>query len=605
MARNFINYVNRSYSGGLNDTDQIEQVAENEATELKNAYISQRGTIQKRNGALLVGNDTGSTRITGLTGWIENDGTKWQLRTTGTELQYNNSGTWTTIDNAFTTNLDTEFVIANNKVYILNGTDDTHSWDGTAVVGAIGSASFTGAGLDDLTEGGTYTGGGQTYRVKIDGEGTPDTFTWSDDGGSTWEATGVAITGSAQSLSNGVTVTFGATTGHTADDLWDIACTSALTDLAIASVPTGKYGVFWKNYFFITGSSKFDGTNYPSRVWFSNLSDPDTFTTATDYFDVNISDGQDITGIAPLGELLVIFKRKSIYVMTGSNPTAWKLSSSVNNLQNVDSAIGCTSHRSIVQVGNDLWFMSDDGMRSLRRTEDNVTPQSGRVMGKVQGTIDTMNKGALDKVASILFNSRVYVAYPTGSSTYNNEVLVADTRITLDDPNNPHPWVRYTGWNPAVWATHIPSSTSVLYYGEASADSISFQAETGTNDNSASIDFDYQSPMINLREPHMKKTTRFIKLSAEQGNSVDIAVQSSPDGNVFTTHDNLNTYDGGAIWNSATWDTDTWAYIGEVNKKIPIQRASDQIMIRFRNNVADEAVKLFPYTLAIKVKKLK
>ena len=90
---------------------------------------------------------------------------------------------------------------------------------------AVGAAVFTGTGTNDATSGGTYTTGYQptTYRVEIDGTGTPDTFKWSEDGGVTWTATGVAITGSAQTLSRGVTVTFGATTGHTAGDYWDIA----------------------------------------------------------------------------------------------------------------------------------------------------------------------------------------------------------------------------------------------------------------------------------------------------------------------------------------------------------------------------------------------
>ncbi len=81
------------------------------------------------------------------------------------------------------------------------------------------SITFNGSGLNDLTFSGASV---LTYRVKIDATGTPDTFTWSDDGGSSWEATGVAITGSAQELNNGVTVTFAATTGHTATDYWDI-----------------------------------------------------------------------------------------------------------------------------------------------------------------------------------------------------------------------------------------------------------------------------------------------------------------------------------------------------------------------------------------------
>ena len=59
-----------------------------------------------------------------------------------------------------------------------------------------------------------------TYYVKIDGTGTPDTFSWSKDNFSSTEATGVAITGNEQALDNGIKVKFTATTGHTQNDVW-------------------------------------------------------------------------------------------------------------------------------------------------------------------------------------------------------------------------------------------------------------------------------------------------------------------------------------------------------------------------------------------------
>ena len=93
----------------------------------------------------------------------------------------------------------------------------------------IGTPVFTGSGLNDLTLGGEfnqpYT---QTLRIEIDGTGTPDTFKWSVDGGSTWVQTGVAITGSAQDLHYiGVSVTFANTTGHTVGDYWQVTLTPA------------------------------------------------------------------------------------------------------------------------------------------------------------------------------------------------------------------------------------------------------------------------------------------------------------------------------------------------------------------------------------------
>ena len=59
------------------------------------------------------------------------------------------------------------------------------------------------------------------YRVQIDGVAAPNTFKWSEDGGVSWDASTVPITGALQSLSNGVKIKFDSLTGHTNADYWD------------------------------------------------------------------------------------------------------------------------------------------------------------------------------------------------------------------------------------------------------------------------------------------------------------------------------------------------------------------------------------------------
>jgi hypothetical protein len=83
------------------------------------------------------------------------------------------------------------------------------------------TADSDNTGLDDATSGGTFTSSPDAvFTIEITAEGTPDTFKWKKDSGA--YTTGVSITGSAQTLSDGVTVTFAATTGHTLADVWTI-----------------------------------------------------------------------------------------------------------------------------------------------------------------------------------------------------------------------------------------------------------------------------------------------------------------------------------------------------------------------------------------------
>ncbi len=91
-----------------------------------------------------------------------------------------------------------------------------------SISGYNSAVTQTGSGLSDLSICGNYTEDdtNTSFVVYCDTSGTTDTFKWSNDGGSTWEATGVSMTGDWQELDHGMWIKFAATTGHTADDYW-------------------------------------------------------------------------------------------------------------------------------------------------------------------------------------------------------------------------------------------------------------------------------------------------------------------------------------------------------------------------------------------------
>jgi hypothetical protein len=78
--------------------------------------------------------------------------------------------------------------------------------------------------LDDLTVGGTYDNTiASVYGIQIDSVGGVDTFKWTrfwNGGFTTWQAINVPITGGVQVLEKGITIQFGAVTGHNLDSLW-------------------------------------------------------------------------------------------------------------------------------------------------------------------------------------------------------------------------------------------------------------------------------------------------------------------------------------------------------------------------------------------------
>lgn len=136
-----------------------------------------------------------------------------------------------------------------------NGTTFVVNDDAQAITASVGghtvveTAQFFGSGLDDMINGGTYTGTESVYySITIDSEGTPDTFSWTD--GTTTE-NNISITGSEQELSDGVTIAFASTTGHTSGDQWNFGAIAYASQLSINSKLAPTTNILGEDYPFV------------------------------------------------------------------------------------------------------------------------------------------------------------------------------------------------------------------------------------------------------------------------------------------------------------------------------------------------------------------
>lgn len=189
---------------------------------------------------------------------------------------------------------DTVTMTTNNKeVHISYGTGA--KWIGKITHKQFGltdiTSLFEGTGLDDAT--GTvsgYTGIKLViFDVEITATGANDTFKWRKDGGS--YTTGVSIANtSAITLSNGVTITFAATTGHTIGDKWHITTEGIyITDASIVTAESVSSPIYiataaettgtGEKYFIATNTYRwacsyiFDGYQESPLILWDSISD--------------------------------------------------------------------------------------------------------------------------------------------------------------------------------------------------------------------------------------------------------------------------------------------------------------------------------------------
>jgi hypothetical protein len=100
----------------------------------------------------------------------------------------------------------------------------------------------------------------------------------------------------------------------------------------------------------------------------SDILQPDKFSQANS-FSIDGGQGADITALHMLGSgAIAVFKRNSIHILSGCESAI--LSTGMSR-QVLESAAGAVADEAVCQVGNDVWYIAPDGIRSLALNEQN------------------------------------------------------------------------------------------------------------------------------------------------------------------------------------------------------------------------------------------
>jgi hypothetical protein len=132
-----------------------------------------------------------------------------------------------------------------------------------------------------------------------------------------------------------------------------------------------------------------------------------------------------------VGTNVVVFCENSVYVvdtnpLTAAAATAGNATSTFT-IRQVSNKSGAISHRAVAQVGEDLLYLSRDGVRSLKRTmaEEMVADTAGVISYPIQDLIDRINwSAAVQKAAATFWGGNYLLSVPLDSSSDNNALLV-------------------------------------------------------------------------------------------------------------------------------------------------------------------------------------
>jgi hypothetical protein len=275
--------------------------------------------------------------------------------------------------------------------FFFEGTSSTKDAQDNEIKGEIKYIDipvFYGDGNNDLTcnsgsNNGTHTND-YRYDVKISSTGTPDKFVWrkrsrSQIGVNTAYSSEVNITGSAQTLDNGVQITFDSTTGHTVNDRWvvnaKIADNSAMDNETrraygiFSSPPNGSILVgsevrlFFKEYKNKTGFN-----SYTERRWEIDFNEVDqTYSNIEELFwETDL--GVDTIAQAQGGATNFAFRRGTIDNSNGGMACLNILDSATGAGTTVSNSDGTQIH----MIYEGVFSQNGDWGRTVRST-NNIT----------------------------------------------------------------------------------------------------------------------------------------------------------------------------------------------------------------------------------------
>lgn len=168
------------------------------------------------------------------------------------------------------------------------------------------------------------------------------------------------------------------------------------------------------------GSETYTYRKIVDEAIFSDILDSNTYDPIYNQFRFNAGKSDRIMGFHSFSEdTLIVFNRNSIHMVEGTEIIK-EASSKL-----LTEEVGLIAKNSIEQVGNQIIFLSDNGVYAIGFIEDyKLRGLEIPLSESIQKTINRINKSNAYKAQSAYFDNRYYLALPLDSSTRNNAIIV-------------------------------------------------------------------------------------------------------------------------------------------------------------------------------------
>jgi hypothetical protein len=397
-----------SFEGGQVSGITPNLIANNQASDIANMTISPSGNLESRLGIESMStNVSGGSSIQGMHYFDAPSIESLFVASNGTVFRSTASSTFsTTGGTVINQSAEVDFSQFNNRMYFTDGSSNLHFSNGTTTY-RQGTSILS---ITVSTQGLGYT---TAPAVTI---GAPNIAY-----GTTASATATVTSGTISA----VTVTF-AGSGYTSAPTVTIAAPPSggghYTATATASIsslvpPALRLVRQFTNRIFAVGTGADRNTLYASDILDAEI------WKSTNSIIVGGDDGEDIVAIQPFYDYeILVFKPNKIYLVT-ADPTATTAAGWTVRLLN--DRIGCVSGRSVNFVNKDVFFLANDGIRSVARSiADDFYIVGTPISEPVKNIIARINKNYVTLCNAAFYDNRYFLAIPLDTAITPSHILV-------------------------------------------------------------------------------------------------------------------------------------------------------------------------------------
>ena len=200
--------------------------------------------------------------------------------------------------------------------------------------------------------------------------------------------------------------------------------------LGFTHMPCPPWGIYhqrrlWMPFQYISsgtsGSPTITDRNIRDEIIASDILDADTYDQIENQFRIASGGADYVVALQPFAEdNLLVLMRNSIHLITG---ISGDLEDTV--VKEITREVGCIARKSVVQVGNQVFFLSDNGVYSVDFGDlYNLRGSSLPISEAIDPLIQRINPDYAENCVAVYNDNRYYISIPLDASTTNNAILV-------------------------------------------------------------------------------------------------------------------------------------------------------------------------------------